>query len=319
MMQFDRMTLGKKARELGFVRDTFEKVCRLAGVLEFMQKDPLLCDTLALKGGTAINLTIFDLPRLSVDIDMDFSQDFPREEMLAVRKQITDRLGKYMAGSGYQLGQRSKSYHALDSFVYEYQNTGGMKDNIKIELNYMLRCHVLPPVRRAVNLPWLEQELTVLSVDPLEIFGSKIVALLSRAAPRDLYDIHTMIQYGLFDESQKALLKKCVMYYCAIGSDSVPQSFSFDNIANISQQRVKTDLTPVLRRGTWFDARQTHEQVISYLQELLTPDETELSFWAAFEQKDYRPELLFQDDEILDRIVHHPMALWKCNNGRQER
>ena len=33
MMQFDRMALGKKARELGFVRDTFEKVCRLADVL----------------------------------------------------------------------------------------------------------------------------------------------------------------------------------------------------------------------------------------------------------------------------------------------
>lgn len=39
MMQFDRMTLGKKARELGFVRDTFEKVCRLADVLDFIQKD----------------------------------------------------------------------------------------------------------------------------------------------------------------------------------------------------------------------------------------------------------------------------------------
>ena len=37
MMQFDRMTLGKKARELGFVRDTFEKVCRLADVLDFIQ------------------------------------------------------------------------------------------------------------------------------------------------------------------------------------------------------------------------------------------------------------------------------------------
>ena len=77
-----------------------------------------------------------------------------------------------------------------------------MKDNLKIEINYMLRCHVLAPVRRTVNLPWLEQELTVLSVDPLEIYGSKIVALLNRAAPRDLYDIHTMMEYGLFDESQ---------------------------------------------------------------------------------------------------------------------
>lgn len=314
MMQFDRMTLGKKARELGFVRDTFEKVCRLAGVLDFMQNDPLLRDKLALKGGTAINLTIFNLPRLSVDIDMDFSENLPREEMLVVRKQITERIGKYMVSSGYQLSQRSKTYHALDSFVYEYQNAGGMKDNIKIEINYMLRCHVLQPVRRTVNLPWLEQELTVLSVDPLEIYSSKIVALLNRAAPRDLYDIYTMIQYGLFDETQESLLKKCVMYYCAIGSDSVPEAFNYENISNVSQQRIKTDLIPVLRRGAWFDANHAHEQVATYLRGLLIPDEMELSFWQAFAQKEYRPELLFQNQEILDRIKHHPMAIWKCSD-----
>lgn len=317
MMQFDRTALGKKARELGFVRDTFEKVCRLADVLDFIQKDTLLSDKLALKGGTAINLTIFNLPRLSVDIDMDFSENLPREEMLAVRKQITERIGKYMTGAGYRLGQRSKTYHALDSFVYEYQNTGGMKDNIKIEINYMLRCHVLEPVRRTVNLPWLEQELTVLSVDPLEIYGSKIVALLNRAAPRDLYDIHTMMQYGLFDESQESMLKKCVMYYSVIGSDTVPEQFNFDNVAGVSQQRVKTDLIPVLRRGAWFDANQAHEQVIAYLKELLVPDAQELSFWTAFSHKEYRPELLFQDEEVLARISQHPMALWKCSDKQQ--
>ena len=61
MTQFDRITLGRQARELGFVRDTFEKVCRLADVLAFLESDALLSKTLALKGGTAINLTIFDL------------------------------------------------------------------------------------------------------------------------------------------------------------------------------------------------------------------------------------------------------------------
>ena len=74
MTQFDRITLGRQARELGFVRDTFEKVCRLADVLAFLESDALLSKTLALKGGTAINLTIFDLPRLSVDIDLDYSE-----------------------------------------------------------------------------------------------------------------------------------------------------------------------------------------------------------------------------------------------------
>lgn len=52
MMQFDRISLGRQAKELGFVRDTFEKVCRLADVLSFMERDSLLFDSLALKGGT---------------------------------------------------------------------------------------------------------------------------------------------------------------------------------------------------------------------------------------------------------------------------
>lgn len=314
MMQFNRIELGKIARELGFVRDTFEKVCRLTDVLEFFQNDALLSNSLALKGGTAINLTIFNLPRLSVDIDLDFTQNIPRDEMLIVRKQITEKISKYMTARGYHLSQKSKLYHALDSFVYEYQNAGGMRDNLKIEINYMLRCHVLMPLRRAVNLPWLDQEVTTLSVNPMEIFASKTVALINRAAPRDLYDMNTMITQKLFDETQDALLKKCVIFYCAIGSESVPDRFNFDNIDTVSQQRVKTDLLPVLRHGTWFDAKQARNQVLAYLQKLLIPDEQELLFWATFSHREYRPELLFPEKEIISNIRQHPMALWKCRD-----
>ena len=56
MIQFDRNTIGRQAKELGFVRDTFEKVCRLADVLKFFESDDILSTCLALKGGTAINL-----------------------------------------------------------------------------------------------------------------------------------------------------------------------------------------------------------------------------------------------------------------------
>lgn len=223
-----------------------------------------------------------------------------------------------MNAEGYQLSQKSKTYHALDSFVYEYQNAGGMKDNLKIEINYMLRCHVLQPVRRTADLSWLNEKLTVLSVDPLEIYSSKIVALLNRAAPRDLYDIQTMIEYGLFDESQESLLKKCVMFYSAIGSARVPDRFHLDKIASVSQKRIKTDLIPVLRCGTWFDAKKAEEQVTSYLERLLTPDERELSFWTSFSKGKYCPELLFQDADILARIEQHPMALWKCNYQQKD-
>jgi predicted nucleotidyltransferase component of viral defense system len=99
MMQFNRIALGRQAKELGFVRDTLEKVYRLADALSFMEKDEILSETLALKGGTAINLTIFDLPRLSVDIDLDYVGKLPRDEMLS-RREIMERIHKYMSAAG---------------------------------------------------------------------------------------------------------------------------------------------------------------------------------------------------------------------------
>lgn len=208
-MQLDRVTLGRMAKKMGFVRDTLEKVCRLADVLKFMEDDELLSIGIAIKGGTAINLTIFDLPRLSVDIDLDYCKSLDREEMLKDRDIITDRINKYMVANGYALSSKSKNYHALDSFVYEYVNVGGVKDNLKIEINYMLRAHVLPVARREVKLPWSQDKLTVLSVAPLEMFASKTVALLTRTAPRDLYDVHNMVKFGLFDESEEERFRQC--------------------------------------------------------------------------------------------------------------
>ena len=312
MLEFSKAELNRQAKELGFVRDTFEKVCRLADVLNFMESDPLLADSLALKGGTAINLTIFNMPRLSVDIDLDFSKDISREPMLAERKQIHAHIQKYMEAAGYSLSLKSKQYHALDSFVYEYINAGGMKDNLKIEINYMLRCHVLPVSRRLVHLPWNDTELTVLSVDPMEIFAAKTVALLNRAAPRDLYDMFNTQKYGLFDETQERLFRKCVMFYSAIASENVPERFNLDGIGNISAQKIRTDLTPVLRRGEHFDLADAQKQVKTYLSDILKPDDTEIVFWQAFADGKYQPELLFEDADILARIAHHPMALWKC-------
>lgn len=318
MMQFDRIALGRQAKELGFVRDTFEKVCRLTDVLKFMERDSILKDSLALKGGTAINLTIFDLPRLSIDIDLDYSRNVSREDMLEEREQIRNHIQKYMTATGYTLSLKSKDYHALDSLVYEYINAGGVKDNLKIEINYMLRCHVMPVSRRKVNLPWNEERLTVLSVEPLEIFSAKTVALLNRAAPRDLYDMFNMQKFGLFDETEEQELRKCIMFYAAVASEKVPKEINLEEIGKISAQKIKTDLMPVLRRGERFELETAQKQVKEYISDILLPTEEELLFWRLFSEGDYRPELLFGEGVIADRIKTHPMAVWKCSKNRSE-
>jgi predicted nucleotidyltransferase component of viral defense system len=313
-MQWDKMTLGRMAKELGFSRDTLEKVCRLADVLNFFEADELLAESIALKGGTAINLTIFNLPRLSVDIDLDYCRSIDRDNMLADREKITERIGKYMVANGYVLSIKSKNYHALDSFVYEYVNAGGVRDNLKIEINYMLRCHVLPVARREVKLPWREETFTALSVAPLEIFASKTVALLTRTAPRDLYDMHNMVKFELFDESETDMLRKCAVFYSAIGAEKPPVKFELDNIRYVSAQQIKRDLDPVLRRGERFFLEEEQQKVREYLASILIPTKEEELFWRAFAEGNYYPDWVFGQTQELKNISKHPMALWKCRN-----
>jgi predicted nucleotidyltransferase component of viral defense system len=314
MPNYDKQTLSKQARELGFIRDTFEKVCRLSSVLGFIQTDPLLGKNLALKGGTAINLTIFNLPRLSIDIDLDYAKNNSREDMMIEREIIIDIIKRYMAAEGYELSNKSKSYHSLDSFFFTYVNSAGVRDNIKIELNYSLRCHVLPLKHKVVDTNGLITTSSVLSVAPIEIFASKIVALLSRAAARDLYDVNNMLNFKLFDDTQEEMLRKCVVFYSVISSKTVPEAFDFDRIYSLTRYKIRTDLYPVIRKSEKFDLLTAQEQVKAYLMRLLVLTDTEFSFLNSFQHKEYRPELLF-DGKILDRIKNHPMALWKCRES----
>ena len=112
MFNYDGIYLGEKAEDLGFVRDTFEKVTRLADILEYFNTNPILKESLALKGGTAINLTIFNLPRLSVDIDLDYLITNSREEMLEQRELINSTIDRFMVSQGYKINPKTKSPHS---------------------------------------------------------------------------------------------------------------------------------------------------------------------------------------------------------------
>lgn len=311
MSDFNRLTLGKQSSELGFVRDTFEKVCRLAELLVFFESNPILSKYLALKGGTAINLSIFDLPRLSVDIDLDFSENLSLSETELVREEISYIMEQHMESCGYERSiVKSKRYHTLDSFVYYYTNAGQVRDNIKVEINYSLRSHPLPLQVRPLKTPGLVKPANVLSLAPLEIFAAKTAALLSRAAVRDLYDMNNMIYYRLFDKDQEELLRKCSVFYIAVSSDTIPDEIEFGKMEAITQYKIKTDLYPVIRKQERFDLDAAKTRVREYLSGLLRLSKADQRFLLAFRKKEYLPELLFEGD-ILERVRNHPMALWK--------
>lgn len=70
-------------REIGtLVCWATEKVLHLKDVLNYLNEEEYLRDHLLLKGGTAINLAVFNLPRLSVDIDMDYTPNDTKEEIV---------------------------------------------------------------------------------------------------------------------------------------------------------------------------------------------------------------------------------------------
>ncbi|MCG8502910.1 MAG: nucleotidyl transferase AbiEii/AbiGii toxin family protein [Firmicutes bacterium] len=311
MSNYDIIYLGKKAEELGFVRDTLEKVMRLADILEYLNTNPILKDSLALKGGTAINLTIFNLPRLSVDIDMDYLITNNREEMLESREVINSAIDRYMLSQGYSINPKKKNPHSLDSWVYDYQGASGNKDNIKIEINYSLRSHVLGAEERPIITEHFSSEYKVKSLAPLEIYGSKFNVLLNRAAARDLYDVRNMIRYGIFDESQEEMLKKCVIFYAAISAKEVNKTFDTKGIDSITKRKIKTDLYPVIKTKDDFELESAKKLVKEYISNLMVLTKEEKEFLDRFERGEYIPELLFEDKEILERIKNHPMALWK--------
>jgi len=312
MPRYEKVTLGKISHENGFIRDTFEKMSRLIDILQFINSETELNSILALKGGTAINLTIFNLPRLSVDIDLDLTENYSRDEMFVKRERISELLGRFMAGEGYVKNSKSKQVHALDSFVYSFTNATGNADNIKIEINYISRSHILLPNIISAKTDNIFPDFIIRTLDPVEIFASKISALLTRTAARDVYDVNNMILFEIFDKEQTLLLKKCLVFYIAIGTDDAPDEFDFEKLDGLKYHDIKTRLIPMLRKKDSFDINIARERIKNYLSELLQFTDYEKEFLSQFRNGQYKPELLFTGD-MLERVQNHPMALWKCN------
>lgn len=317
-MNFDKRILNTEAKKYNFAANTYEKVIRLTEILDFIHQTPFLRENLALKGGTAINLTIFDLPRLSVDIDLDFTTNVNRDQMINVRKKIDELLIDYMIKNNYSLDNHSRYHHALDGYKFYYTNAAGNKDVIKIEINYMLRAHIYEPIIIETKPLGLIRGINIRTLHPYEIFGSKLVALMTRTTPRDLYDFYNMIKYNLFNADEFKYIKKCAIYYRAISNEDGSFDFDLSNLSSISQRDIKKFLYPVIKSNERFNLDEAINVINETFNEHFIPSDRELHFLDQFKNKKYRPELLFDQQDIVDRIKSHPMAIWKTRKKDRE-
>lgn len=306
------------SKKTGFIGSTLEKVERLIRILEWMNSDEKLNKLLALKGGTAINTAVFNFPRLSVDIDLDLTENLSKEEMIKERETIHNLLINYLNSNNYKINmEKSKDVYALDSIVAEYIDIKGNIDNIKIEINYMNRVHILETKKIDVSTDvFKDKHLTIHCIHPIEIYAAKLCALLSRTTARDLYDVYTLSKYDLFDNEEKKLLKQCFMLEYIAVNDYKLKDMKIDNIERLKRQDIKTKLLPTLKdrnpRNSNID--EMKQSVREYLKDILIVDDKTKEFYDKFQKGIYEPELLFDNEEIIERIKEHPMIIWKLNN-----
>jgi predicted nucleotidyltransferase component of viral defense system len=242
---------------------------------------------------------------------MDYTPNDTKEDMLAAREKISALIRRYMESEGYQLLKNSRFTHSLDAFYYQYQNSAGNRDMIKLELNYSLRAHVLEPVYKRIIPEAFDDGMKIHMVNPMEIFAAKGNALISRAAARDLYDWGNLIEENLFAEEQE-LFRKCFVFYATISAEKVNMNFDTSAIDALKFDKIRRDLFPVLRKKDNFMLEERKQQAKEYIAELMQLTEREHEYMNQFIAKEYVPELLFDDEEIVERIKEHPMAIWKC-------
>lgn len=155
----------------------------------------LVDDTFALKGGTAINLFVRDMPRLSVDLDLVLPDHaLPRE--LALRR-ITAAIHQSVARLKKQGFQTHVPTSAAAGGTKLLVRQGAIQ--VKIEVNFVLRGTV-HPVRMAsltaTARDALQADLKIPVVSVEDVYGGKLVAAMDRQHPRDLFDVMQLFAHG---------------------------------------------------------------------------------------------------------------------------
>lgn len=157
---------------------------------------------LALKGGTAINLFVNDMPRLSIDIDLTY---LPLEDRDTTMTNISIIMNNMTEILNQQRNLKATLKQTRDGIAKQILVS---KDGIavKIELNLVIRGSIYEPVKLTLSKTAQSEfersiELTTLSLE--DLYGGKFCAALDRGHPRDLYDLVIFFQNHQIDEKIK--------------------------------------------------------------------------------------------------------------------
>jgi predicted nucleotidyltransferase component of viral defense system len=164
----------------------------------------------ALKGGTALNLFVQNLPRLSVDIDIVFT------DHLMGRDSALQAIADDLRGARSKLRQMGYAAEIPPTLSGEEAKllVLDQSSQVKVEVNFVFRGTLLPVTRRrlvdsARQLFTTSVDLPVLALP--ELYGGKLVAALDRQHPRDWFDIAMAGRLAVLDSA----VMDCFVAYLA--------------------------------------------------------------------------------------------------------
>ena len=164
-MRISPEKLAVEAEETGFRADVLEKAVQLLGVLDALRNHPFLKNKLVLKGGTALNLFVFDVPRLSVDIDLNYVGAQSLDTMLKEHPKIESAIQAVFRREDFAV-RRMPEEHAGGKWFLHYPTASGREADSKWML---ILCTACPcgPLLLLIPIHW---EVGASRISPWWIF-----------------------------------------------------------------------------------------------------------------------------------------------------
>jgi predicted nucleotidyltransferase component of viral defense system len=311
---FSKEYLEKLSQRTGFPSESLQKQMTLLDLLREISRHPLLRTKFAIKGGTAINLFWFPLPRLSVDIDLNYVASADRDSMLDERPVLEEALVKLIESRGISVEHIPTKEHAGGKWRLRAPSAFGGNFTLEIDLNYLMR---IPVLGLHAKRPFMLDEDYMFEFDSVsleELFGGKIKALLERSAARDLFDVSMLSRTPLeFDISS---LRKITILF-GVTSKKDWRKTDFRTIDAIDQKMIDEELTPLLKLNETPNLEDMRAETKKILDSIFDYTEKEKKFLDRFlDEGKYEPELLFENEQA-GRVKNHPAVLWKLQNLRK--
>lgn len=165
-----------------------EQVSTLIDIIPFIASD----QKFALKGGTAINMFLLDMPRLSIDIDLCYLPLAPRDQALREIGEFVKSLSLKINSLGFKTTEK-RTLDGYESALFISSKTA----DVKVEINLVVRGCVYKPILRPLvetAKSTFKRDAEILCLDSNDLFAGKICAALDRQHPRDFFDLYMFLE-----------------------------------------------------------------------------------------------------------------------------